>query len=192
MIEKTIQVNELLARWSTGDRKALDEIVEHLYRDIHAIAVRELRREKFLTIRPTALVHEAYLRLVKLDEMHWVDRAHFLSMAARVTRQVLVDEARRGRADKRSGGMPVTLSDISVGINDAGYDAIDVDNLLTELRSFDEIAADVVSLRIFGGLSIEEAAFILKTSVATANRRWLNGKAWLSAELTGNPRDAHP
>ena len=88
--------------------------------------------------------------------------------------------------------MPVTLSDISVGINDAGYDAIDVDNLLTELRSFDEIAADVVSLRIFGGLSIEEAAFILKTSVATANRRWLNGKAWLSAELTGNPRDAHP
>lgn len=192
MIEKTIQVNELLARWSTGDRKALDEIVEHLYRDIHAIAVRELRREKFLTIRPTALVHEAYLRLVKLDEMHWVDRAHFLSMAARVTRQVLVDEARRRRADKRSGGTPVTLSDISVGINDAGYDAIDVDNLLTELRSFDEIAADVVSLRIFGGLSIEEAAFILKTSVATANRRWLNGKAWLSAELTGNPRDAHP
>jgi RNA polymerase sigma factor (TIGR02999 family) len=185
MTPETNQVPALLARWSAGDRKALDEIVVHLYRDIHAIAVRELRRESFLTIRPTALVHEAYLRLLKLDDMRWEDRAHFLSMAARVTRQVLVDEARRRRADKRSGGTPVTLNDASLGETESGYDAIDVDDLLTELRSFDDVAADVVSLRIFGGLSIEEAALVLNTSVATVNRRWLTGKAWLTAELTG-------
>jgi RNA polymerase sigma factor (TIGR02999 family) len=187
MTSDSNQVPALLARWSGGDRTALDEIVGHLYRDIHAIAVRELKREKFLTIRPTALVHEAYLRLLKLDEMRWEDRAHFLSMAARVTRQVLVDEARRRRADKRSGGTPVTLSDTSLGGVDAGYDAIDIDDLLTELRSFDEIAADVVSLRIFGGLSVEEAALVLNTSVATVNRRWLTGKAWLTAELAPGP-----
>ena len=182
----TAESNNLLAllrRWSSGERKAFDQIVVHLYRDIHAIAVRELRRENFLTIRPTALVHEAYLRLLKLDGMRWEDRAHFLSMAARVTRQVLVDEARRKRADKRSGGTPVTLTDASLGATDAGYDAIDVDNLLTELRSFDDIAANVVSLRIFGGLSVEESALVLNTSVATVNRRWLTGKAWLTAEL---------
>lgn len=103
-VSKTVA---LLARWSSGDPQALDQLVTELYRDIHAIAVRELRHERHLTIRPTALVHEAYMRLARLHEMQWQDRAHFLSMAARVTRQALVDEARRVRADKRSGGVPV-------------------------------------------------------------------------------------
>ena len=91
----------LLARWSGGDREALDQLLTHLYGEIHAIAVRELRSERHLTIRPTALVHEAYLRLAGLNELRLQDRAHFMSMAARVTRQALVDEARRFRADKR-------------------------------------------------------------------------------------------
>ena len=176
----------LLARWSKGDPEALDELVTQLYRDIHAIAVRELRHERHLTIRPTALVHEAYMRLASLTEMQWQDRAHFLSMAARVTRQALVDEARRWRAEKRGGGTPVTLSDANLGGSEAGYDALDVDALLTELQGFDDVAADVVSLRIFGGLSIEEAAEALSLSVATVNRRWTAGKAWLAHELRGH------
>lgn len=176
-------VAALLKRWSNGDRQALDELLTHLYRDIHAIAVRELRNERQLTIRPTALVNEAYMRLAGLTHMSWQDRGHFLSMAARVTRQALVDEARQRRANKRDGGCPVTLSDENLGAGTAAYDALDVDSLLSELKTFDDVAADVVSLRIFGGLSIEEAAEAIGISVATVNRRWASGKAWLTREL---------
>jgi RNA polymerase sigma factor (TIGR02999 family) len=174
----------LLARWSGGDREALDQLLTHLYDDIHAIAERQLRFERHSTLRPTALVHEAYLRVAGLREMHWQDRAHFLSMAARVTRQALVDEARRRRADKRDGGTPVTLSDENLGGTDSAYDALDVDSLLTELQRYDETAAEVVSLRVFGGMSIAESAEALGISIATVNRRWASGKAWLTRELT--------
>ena len=158
----------LFARWTDGDHKA----------------VSELRRENpGNTLQPTALVHEVYLRMVSLRELNWQNRAHFLAMAARVTRQALVDEARRSRADKRNAGTPVTLSDENLGGIDAGYDALDVDAILIELRGFDETAAEVVSLRIFGGLSIEEAAEALSLSVRTTNRRWAAGKAWLAYAL---------
>jgi len=177
----------LFARWTGGDPQAVNELVAHLYHDIHAIAVRELREERRLTIRPTALVHEVYLRMVGLREIDWRDRAHFLAMAARVTRQALVDEARRARAAKRDGGTPVTLNDENLGGTDAGHDALDVDAILLELQGIDEVAAEVVSLRVFGGLSIEEAAEVLKLSVRTANRRWAAGKAWLAHELAPGP-----
>ncbi|MGO9993372.1 MAG: ECF-type sigma factor [Steroidobacteraceae bacterium] len=181
------KTSALLARWSSGDRQAFDELLTHLYRDIHAIAVRELRSERHLTIRPTALVHEAYLRLAGLSEMRWQDRTHFMSMAARITRQALVDEARRYRAVKRNGGTPVTLSDTNLGGSDAGYDALDVDTLLTELQRFDDVAAEIVSLRVFGGMSIEEAAQAMSLSTATVSRRWVTGKAWLARELSRSP-----
>jgi RNA polymerase sigma factor (TIGR02999 family) len=173
----------LLERWSKGEKQAYDQLLTYLYGDIHAIAVRQLHQERYLTIRPTALVHEVYLRLAELRQMQWQDRAHFLSMAARVTRQALVDEARRRRAEKRDGGRAVTLSDTNLGASDAAYDALDIDSLLTELQRFDDVAAEVVSLRVFGGMSIEEAAEVLKLSVATVNRRWVTGKAWLAREL---------
>ncbi len=173
----------LLRRWSRGDAAAFDELATRLYEDIHAIAVRELRHERQLTIRPTALAHAAYLRLTPLREMHWQDRSHFLSMAVRVMRQALIDEARRRRADKRDGGLAVTLSDTHLGSSDAGFDALDVDALLTELHTFDAVAAEVASLRVFGGLSIEETAEAIGLSVATVNRHWVKGKAWLAREL---------
>jgi RNA polymerase sigma-70 factor, ECF subfamily len=173
----------LLERWSKGEKQAYDQLLTHLYGDIHAIAVRQLHHERFLTIRPTALVHEVYMRLGELREMRWQDRAHFLSMAAKVARQALVDEARRRRAEKRDGGAAVTLSDTNIGASDASYDALDVDSLLTELQRFDNVAAEIVTLRVFGGLSIEESAEVLKLSVATVNRRWVTGKAWLAREL---------
>ncbi|MDE2221074.1 MAG: sigma-70 family RNA polymerase sigma factor [Gammaproteobacteria bacterium] len=175
---------QLFARWTSGDRSALDDLLGHLYQDIHAIAVRELRSESRLTLQPTALVHEVYLRMVALREPNWQGRAHFLALAARVARQVLVDEARRQRAVKRDGGTPVTLSDVNLGGTDAAYDALDVDDLLSELKRFDDQAAEIVALRVFGGLSIEEAAEVLQLSVATVNRRWATGKAWLTHELS--------
>jgi RNA polymerase sigma factor (TIGR02999 family) len=174
----------LLERWSRGEKDAYDQLLTQLYGDIHAIAVRQLHREHYLTIRPTALVHEVYLRLSGLRQMQWQDRAHFLSMAARVTRQALVDEARRRRAEKRDGGRAVTLSDTNLGVSEAAYDALDVDTLLSKLNQFDPVAADVVSLRVFGGMSIGEAAEVLKLSTATVNRRWVTGKAWLARQLT--------
>ncbi len=177
-------LQDLLERWSRGDRDALDQLLTHLYRDIHAIAVRQLHRERHSSLRPTALVHEAYLRLAALREIRLHDRTHFLSMAARVSRQALIDEARRRRATKRDGGDPVTLSDTNLGEPDQDYDAIDVDELLTELERFDALAAEVVALRVFGGLSIEEVASCKEISVATVNRRWATGKAWLTRELT--------
>ena len=103
------RTSALLAQWAGGDRQALDELLAHLYRDIHAIAVRHLRDERRLTIRPTALVHEVYLRMAGMNELRWNDRAHFLSMAARMTRQALVDEARalpRREEERRRAGHP--------------------------------------------------------------------------------------
>jgi RNA polymerase sigma factor (TIGR02999 family) len=173
----------LLERWSRGDRAALNALLPELYTEIHAIAVRQLRHERQLTICPTALVHEVYLRLSGLSRLKLQDRAHFLSMAARVTRQALVDEARHRAAQKRDGGFPVTLSDTNLGPAGACVDAVEVDGLLTVLERMDPAAADVVTLRIYGGLSIEETADALAVSVATVNRRWVAGKAWLSFQL---------
>ena len=173
----------LFERWSQGERTALDEILTQFYGDIHSIAVRQLRGERRNALRPTALVHETYLRLAQLHSIRWQDRTHFLSMAARVTRQALIDEARRWRAQKRDGGDAVTLSDEHLGANDHAYDALDVDDVLNELERFDAVAAEIVTLRIFGGLSIVEVAESLSISIATVNRRWATGKAWLTREL---------
>jgi RNA polymerase sigma factor (TIGR02999 family) len=173
----------LLRRWSQGDAAAFDELAARLYDDIHAIARRELRNERQLTIRPTALAHEAYLRLTPLRELRWQDRAHFLSMAVRVMRQALVDEARRLRAQKRDGGMAVTLKDIHLGSSEEDLDALDVDALLIELNGYDAVAAEITSLRVFGGLSIAETAETIGLSIATTNRHWAKGKAWLAREL---------
>jgi RNA polymerase sigma factor (TIGR02999 family) len=182
-VAESSDTTALLLRWAQGDPAAFDQLATRLYHDIHAIAVRELRHERQLTIRPTALAHEAYLRLTPLRDLRWQDRAHFLSMAVRVMRQALVDEARKRRAEKRDGGIAVTLEEIHVGSSDAGFDALDVDALLIELNAYDAVAAEVASLRVFGGLSIEETAQTIGLSVATINRHWAKGKAWLAREL---------
>lgn len=172
----------LLERWSRGDHRAFDELLTGLYDEVHGIATGLLRNERQLTLQPTELVNEVYLRLATLSHLKLEDRTHFLSLAARVTRQVLVDQARGRRALKRSGGYQVTLSDTNLGAGVA-YDALDVDDLLSELHEQDPLAADIVTLRVFGGLSIAEVAEVLDSSVATVNRRWATGKAWLAWEL---------
>jgi RNA polymerase sigma factor (TIGR02999 family) len=177
------ELTALLERWSRGDREALNSLLTHFYNEVHGIAVGQLRHERQLTIQPTALVHEVYMRLAGLSRIRVQDRAHFLSMAARVTRQALVDEARARRALKRDGGDPVTLTAANLGEQGRVYDALDVDDLLCDLQRIDALAADIVTLRVFGGLSIEEAAQSLAVSVATVNRHWASGKAWLTWEL---------
>lgn len=179
-----LALDALLEQWSAGDRAALDQLLTLLYGEIHAIAVRQLSLERHSSLRPTALVHEAYLRLVSLKKIRIQDQAHFLSMAARVARQALIDEARQRRALKRDGGDSVTLSDTNLGEPDQVFDVIDVDKLLTELERWDSVTAEIVTLRVFGGLSIEEVAASKVISISTVNRRWAAGKAWLTLELT--------
>ena len=175
-------LKDLLERWSRGDRSALDVLMTALYQEIHGVAVRQLRHERHLTLQPTALVNEVYLRLSTLVSMSVRDRAHFVSLAARVTRQVLIDEARRRRRGKRDGGAQVTLSEAHLGVGQP-YDVLNVDELLERLQGIDPLAAEIVTLRVYGGLSISEAADVLEKSVATINRHWASGKAWLSWEL---------
>jgi RNA polymerase sigma factor (TIGR02999 family) len=122
--------------------------------------------------------------LSTLREIRWQDRAHFLAMAARVSRQALIDEARKRRAQKRDGGDQITLSDTNLGEAAQVYDVLDVDDLLCELERFDTLAAKIVELRVFGGLSIEEVAESESVSIATVNRRWAAAKAWLTRELS--------
>ena len=173
----------LLARWSQGERAALDEVVQLLYEQMHQIAARELRGERQLTIQPTVLVNEVYLRLVNLNRIDWNDRAHFLSMCARVTRQTLVDEARKRQAGKRDARLDVTLTGEQGAPATGGFSIIEVDELLQQLEGFDGDAARVIELRIFGGLSIEEAASQLAMSESTVSRKWRVGKAWLARQL---------
>jgi RNA polymerase sigma factor (TIGR02999 family) len=173
----------LLARWSHGDRAALDEVVQLLYQQMHQIAAREIRGEHNLTIQPTVLVSEVYLRLVQLNRIGWNDRAHFLAMCARLTRQALVDEARKRQAAKRDSRLDVTFVDEQGGSSTGGFNILEVDELLTQLEGFDGDAARVIELRIFAGLSIEEAAAQLQMSESTVSRKWRVGKAWLAQQL---------
>jgi RNA polymerase sigma factor (TIGR02999 family) len=177
------EATNLLVRWSNGERAALDEVVELLYSQLLNIAAREMRSERQFAVEPTLLVSEVYLRLVQLKRIDWQDRSHFLAMCARIARQTLVDEARRGRAAKRGHGLDVTLTLGKGGITTGGYDIIEVNELLGELETIDEVAAQVTELRLFGGLNIEEAAKELDLSVATVNRKWRSARTWLAREL---------
>jgi RNA polymerase sigma-70 factor (ECF subfamily) len=162
-------------------RRKLDELVAKAHPELRAVALQALRNERALTIRPTALAHEIYLRLAQLTKLEWQGKQHLLAMATRVARQTLVDEARRRRSQKRDGGVQVTLDSLEAKAPD--HDVVVVDDLLRELESFDQQAAQVVELRVFGGLSIEECAAELETSVATVNRKWRAGRTWLAREL---------
>jgi len=164
-------------------RRALDALVAESYSELRAVAERALRGERALTLRPTALAHEIYLRLAQLNRMEWHGTPHLLAMATRVARQALVDEARRRRSQKRDGGAQVTVTLDGLAVPASDHDVLCVDDLLRELEAIDETAAQVVELRVFGGLSIEECSAELEKSVATVNRKWRAGRTWLAREL---------
>jgi RNA polymerase sigma factor (TIGR02999 family) len=178
-------VTRLLERWGGGDQSALDELMPLVYAELQQLAAAYLRRERpGHTLQTTALIHEAYLRLVGQKHGRWHGRKHFYGIAARLMRQVLVEHARRRRAEKRGGGgAAVTLShpDEVAGAPEA--DVLAVHEALERLAAFDEQQARVVELRFFGGLSIEEAAEALGVGHATIEREWGLARAWLRREL---------
>jgi RNA polymerase sigma factor (TIGR02999 family) len=177
-------VTALLTEWGHGNTSALNELLPLVYEELRRVAARQLRRRGAVTLQPTALVHELYLRLVDQRQGNWRDRAHFFGVAAQVMRRILVDRARRHRAGKRGDGL-ATVS-IDEAMEEAAPDRIPVlalDHALDRLAGLDENLARIVELRAFGGLTIEEAACVLKVSPTTAKREWRTAKAWLTREL---------
>jgi RNA polymerase sigma factor (TIGR02999 family) len=186
-------VTELLAEWRSGDAGALTRLIPLVYAELRRVASARLRHEApNHTLQTTALVHEAYVRLVGLERMTLRDRVHFFAMAARLMREILVDHARRRDAQKRGGAITVLgLDDVAAGAGagaeNAMVDVLALDDALTELHALDERLCRVVELRYFAGLNIAETAAALDVSSATVERDWTVSKAWLLQRLSSLP-----
>lgn len=178
-------VTALLGEWSRGDREALDRLLPLVYSELRRVALRQLQRERIgHTLQPTALVHETYLRLVDQRRADWQSRAHFFGVAARVMRRILVDHARRHTANKRGGDIHrVPIDDVQIADAPRDVSILALDRALDRLQQVDHGLASIVELRAFSGLTIEEAAHVLKVSPSTAKREWRTAKAWLAREL---------
>jgi RNA polymerase sigma factor (TIGR02999 family) len=192
----------LLVAWGRGNRDADSRLIAVVYEDLRRLARRRLRGERAdHSLAPTALVHEAYLRLVDLRRVHWQNRAQFFAIAARLMRQILVDYARAHGAAKRGGRVwKVPLADDLRTTVPPDVDLLDLNAALGRLEAIDSRLADLVVLRFFGGLTVEEAAESLELSPATVKRDWTRARAWLFRELrrvaasrdaVGSPRPVH-
>jgi RNA polymerase sigma factor (TIGR02999 family) len=180
------EVTRLLKDWSDGRQDALDVLLPRIYAELRRLASSYLRRERSdHTLQATALVHEAFIRLVDQRAVRWQNRAHFFGIAAQAMRRILVDHARAHAADKRgSGERAVSLDEVVVMVGAPDVDLLALDEVLTRLAAIDPQQSRVVELRFFGGLTIEETAEVMDISPATVGREWTLAKAWLYAELS--------
>jgi RNA polymerase sigma-70 factor, ECF subfamily len=184
------EVSRLLRAWSSGDRSALDSLTSIVYQELRRLASFYLRGERpGHTLQTTALVNEAYMRLVDYKRMQWQHRAHFFAVSAQVMRRILVDHARQ-RNLKRGGGVRhVSLEQVAVVRGARAADLVALDDAMEALARFDPRKAKVVELRFFGGLSVDETGEVLKTSPATVIRDWSTARAWLYREMTRGRND---
>jgi RNA polymerase sigma factor (TIGR02999 family) len=185
MSEGTHAITRLLHDWRSGDKDAAGRLMELVYRELHRMASREVRRERGEhTLQTTALVHEAYLRLCAAEPIQWQDRRHFFAVAAQQLRRVLVDHARRVRSKKRGGGnIAATLFDSDGAAWHFDERLLAVDEALSRLEALDPRSAKVIELRFFGGLTEAETADALDISLATLKRDWDFGRSWLATQL---------
>jgi RNA polymerase sigma factor (TIGR02999 family) len=190
MHEAPNRVTELLQGWRAGDRKALDALLPLVYDELRRLAHYQLRNERpEHTLRSTALVHEAYFRLVGQDFPQWEGRSHFFAVAAQLMRQILVDYARRHRASKRgSGACKLTLDDAVALPQRKDLDIVALDDALNTLAEIDPRQSRVVELRFFAGLSLEETSEVMGIATATVQRDWTAARAWLHREISRRPR----
>ena len=192
MVEKTRpeEVTGLLVAWSKGDEKAYEKLVPLVYAQLHQLAHRYMSRERpGHTLQTTALVGEAYLRLVD-QKVHRQNRSHFFAIAAEVMRRILVDYARQRQYQKRGGdAQRVELDEAMLMARERSRELVALDEALKQLAKFDQRKSRVVELRFFGGLSVEETAEVLKISGVTVKRDWRAARAWLYRELTGGTTD---
>jgi len=189
----TREVTALLVAWEGGDPEALERLLPLVYDELRRIGERQLRGERGQTLQPTAVVHEAYLRLVDQSRANWQNRSQFYAVAARMMRRVLVDHARHRDRVKRGAGAPrISLDDGLDALDTPAapvdlVDLIDLNDALERLGQLDAEQARLVELRFFGGLTIEETAEVLGSSPATVKRDWASARAWLYRELHGAP-----
>ncbi len=178
-------VTQLLIAWSDGDKSALDKLMPLVYEELRRLAHHYMSRERAgHTLQTTALINDAYLRLVNRKSVHWQNRAHFFAICAQLMRTILVDHARARGYKKRGGGArPVELDEAMVVSQERAAEVVALDEALTELEALDPKQGRIVELRFFGGLSIEETAKVLHLSPATIKREWSTAKAWLYREL---------
>ncbi len=186
------EVTRLLVAWGNGDQAALDELLPLVYQELHRLAARQLGRERGgHTLQTTALVHEAYLRLIDQKETQWRNRAHFFAIAAQMMRRILVDHARARHYQKRGGGAQQAPLDEALEVSaERAAEVVALDDALTALARFDERKSKLVELRFFGGLSIEETAEVLGVSPGTVKRDWTLAKTWLQREMNKRGQDA--
>lgn len=179
------EVTELLQDWSEGDESALERLMPLVYDQLHRLAHQHMRREKPGHILQTsALINEAYLRLVDRPRVHWQNRAQFFGIAARVMRRILVDEARKRNSDKRGGDViHVTLNEATDVAHEQAANVMALDDALKSLEAVDPRQSQIVELRFFGGLSADETAKVLEISLGTVMRDWAFARAWLKNEM---------
>jgi RNA polymerase sigma-70 factor, ECF subfamily len=182
---RSMNITQLLVAWSQGDQAALDALTPLVQQELHRLAVRYMAGERpGHVLDATALVNEAYLRLIELDDVRWQNRAHFFGIAAQMMRRILVDMARaRGRAKRGGGQFQVSLSNAAGVAVAKSADVVALDDALKALETIDPRKSRVIELRFFGGLSLEEVACVLKVSVGTVRRDWSLARAWLHREL---------
>jgi RNA polymerase sigma factor (TIGR02999 family) len=185
------EVTQLLRAWSEGDRAALDRLMPLVYDELRELAKRYMSRERpDHLLQTTALVNEAYLRLIDVHAVQWQNRAHFFALSAQLMRRVLVDFARARNFAKRGGAaLHVTLSEAAELPQEQNMDLVALDEVLTRLAALDERASRVVELRFFAGLSVAETAAVLQVSPETVLRDWKFAKSWVLHELKGKKRD---
>jgi len=178
-------VTNLLLQWSNGDGSALERLVPIIYDDLRRLARARLSREdRACTLQPTALVHESYLRLADQTRIQWQNRAHFYAIAASTMRRVLIDQARKRKADKRGGGVSITLQTNMDFADARSPDCLTLDEALTKLATFDERKSRAIELKFFGGMKTEEIGLVLGISVATVGRELRLAQAWLRREMS--------
>src|SRR5215831_3987585 len=191
--DRPTKVTGLLLKWGQGDEEALAQLMPLVFDELHRIARRHMGHEGVgHSLQATALVNEAYLRLVDAQQVPWQDRAHFLAVSARIMRHILVDHARARRYQKRGGNVnKVTFDEALVVTNEPTQDFVALDDALEALARFDERKSRVIELRFFGGLTVDETASILKVSPDTVMRDWRLAKVWLQREMrVAGSRDA--
>jgi len=181
------QITHLLLAWGQGDHTALEALMPLVYDELRKVAARHLRGQRQgHTLQTTALVNEAYLRLIDASQVQWQNRAHFFAVAAHLMRRILVDFARTRNYQKRGGGaQPVSLDEAMIVAPERGADLLALDEALTRLQALNARQAQVVELRYFGGLSEDETSEALEISVRTVRRDWNFARVWLHRELTG-------
>jgi RNA polymerase sigma factor (TIGR02999 family) len=186
-LKNSPEITQMLREWSSGNRESLDALLPFIYAELHQQASRYLRRERSdHTLQTTALIHEAYLKLIDQRRVNWQNRAHFYGIAAQAMRRILVDYARGRHREKRGGigeNLPLEAATL-VSSGEKSVDLVALDEALERLAEFDERQARIVELRYFSGLSIEETAEVLRISPATDKSDWKSARAWLYQEIT--------